>query len=425
VASFGIEAHAFWDPALWAQLEELGTQWVRMNGVLWDRVEPEDVSPDDYGWQALATLEERWASLAVRGVTPIVVVRRAPTWALADPAKACGAVDPASWADLAEFMAALAARYSVPPYNVHVWELWNEPDVDPGLVRTDAPFGCWGNADDPYYGGQQFAGMLQVVVPAIRAADPDALVLPGSLLLDAPYDPANPQTVAGRFFEGVLSGGGGPYIDLIGFHGYVYYTPDGTIDDRQQAWPGGVIAGKVSFLRALLAEYGLSRPLLNTEAGILCAEEWGCDPDGRFLDAQAAYLVRTMAQGSVLALETTIWYLLDGPGWRNTGLLNADQVPRPAYRAFQHLAGRLSGWHPLTEVSDRPGLSGYAFSRDCRRLEVLWSTGGQPQALQLPAARLAGAWDLDGQPLSPQTSEGTAVLAVGERPIYIELEPEG
>jgi hypothetical protein len=80
----------------------------------------------------------------------------------------------------------LVARYSVPPYNVKYWELWNEPDVDPalaGLIGGDIPFGCWGDSTDPYYGGGYYAEMLKAVYPRIKAADPQAQVARGRIAL--------------------------------------------------------------------------------------------------------------------------------------------------------------------------------------------------------------------------------------------------
>ena len=65
-------------------------------------------------------------------------------------------------------MQQVAARYSKPEFNVHDWEIGNEPDMDPDFVPLDNGFGCWGDAQDPYYGGRQYGTMLQYVTPSIR-----------------------------------------------------------------------------------------------------------------------------------------------------------------------------------------------------------------------------------------------------------------
>ena len=74
----------------------------------------------------------------------------------------------------AGFMRDLVARYSVPPYNIKYWEIWNEEDVDPSLVGPTSGFGCWGDATDPYYGGGGYAEFT--CVPARNAIKmPDGL----------------------------------------------------------------------------------------------------------------------------------------------------------------------------------------------------------------------------------------------------------
>ncbi len=54
-----------------------------------------------------------------------------------------------------------------------------------------AIFGCWGDPNDKtYYGGEYYAEMLKRAYPAVKAANPQAIVLNGGLLLDC--DPRYP-----------------------------------------------------------------------------------------------------------------------------------------------------------------------------------------------------------------------------------------
>ena len=78
--------------------------------------------------------------------------------------------------DFASFMRQVAARYSPSEFNVHDWEIGNEPDIDADFVGLNNGFGCWGDTKDPYYGGRQYGLMLQFVTPAIRAVDPKAVI---------------------------------------------------------------------------------------------------------------------------------------------------------------------------------------------------------------------------------------------------------
>ena len=84
-----------------------------------------------------------------------------PAWAQKYPGVACGPISEDALDDFAEFMAALVSRYSQPPYNVRYWEIGNEPDIDRTLVDSQSIYGCWGEKDDPYYGGKYYGEMLK------------------------------------------------------------------------------------------------------------------------------------------------------------------------------------------------------------------------------------------------------------------------
>ena len=156
-------------------------------------------------------------------------------------------------------------RYSKPPYNVKYWELGNEPDVDPANMPPNAVYGCWGNINDPYYGGGYYAELLKAIYPRIKVADPDAQVLIGGLLLDC--DPTNPPIDANtglprnctpsRFLEGILLNGGGEFFDSVSFHAYDYYGSNlGEYSNANwhSSWntTGPVLTAKVNYLRKLL-----------------------------------------------------------------------------------------------------------------------------------------------------------------------------
>ena len=168
-----------------ALVQSAGVAWVRRNGLLWADVEP---VAGARRWEAVSGLEAELRAAHDAGLNTILVIRRTPDWAQKVPGYFCGPVSDEALDDLAQFMADAVARYKDPPYAVKYWELWNEPDVDPRIAQPDWPFGCWGNQDDEYYGGQDYARMLKAVYPAIKAADPQAQVLIGGLLLDK--DPA-------------------------------------------------------------------------------------------------------------------------------------------------------------------------------------------------------------------------------------------
>ncbi len=163
----------------------------------WNRIEARQYY---YEWPEKEGQEV--AVLSAYGLTPIAVIHNAPDWAQASPGSACGPVHPDAMVDFARFLTAAVTRYSQPPYNVHHWEIWNEPDAP--LVPEDKGWGCWGRPDLPNWGGEAYAELLRVAYPAIKAADPSATVIMGGLLLGCPQDPArwpSATTIPGAFWK--------------------------------------------------------------------------------------------------------------------------------------------------------------------------------------------------------------------------------
>jgi len=396
-----------------------GLYWLRYNGLRWADVEATRGTRD---WENVADLETQLQEAFNAGLQTILIVRRTPEWAQKVPKSFCSAPKPETLEDLAAFLAEAVSRYKDPPFGVKYWELGNEPDVDPLLVQPDSVFGCWGDEQDPYYGGEYYGQMLQVVYPAIKAADPEAQVLIGGLLLDRdPTVDEHPNPPA-HFLEGILRGGGGDFFDIVSFHSYVTY--DGQLHDWETALPtwaqrGGTLAGKIDFMEEVLAGYGYAKSLMLTEAGILCRDCPSPAP-ADFLEAQAAYLPRVYVRSMAMGLQATIWYTLNGPGWRHGGLLDENQQPRPAYNALQALTWLLANAQYLGPLEQFAGLEGHAFRRHDAETEiwVLWAPDDTEVSIDLPAS-LQQAYDLAGAPLSPQNGS----LEVGFAPVYLEVLP--
>ncbi|MGE5225015.1 MAG: hypothetical protein ACM3PY_21480 [Omnitrophica WOR_2 bacterium] len=318
----------------------------------------------------------------------------------------------------------LVTRYSIPPYNIKYWELGNEPDVDPSLLPPDSPFGCWGDAKDPYYGGGYYAEMLKVVYPAIKAADPEAKVLIGGLLLDC--DPDNPpqgkNCNSALFLKGILENGGGNYFDLVSFHGYNLYWGSLSLDEHHPNWinRGGVVIGKISYIRELLNAYGLEKPLIDTEGALLCSEgatNYCHPPDAKFFDLQADYVVWLFVRNWAYGISGTIWYSFDGPGWRYGSLLGPDQKPRPAYKAYQFMTRELDQAHYSGIVDQYPALHAYAFSSPGKKIWILWSPDGNEYTIHLPdgVVHVYNKYGVE-EPLS-----GSEIKV--NSPIYVEFNP--
>ncbi len=405
-----------------SRLAEANNLWVRVGLLNWAAVEPEEGARQ---WDSAASLAKNLQAYSAQGINVILTVDMTPAWAQKIPGYSCGPVREDKLASFAQFMQDTVEHFGKPPYNVKYWELGNEPDIDPQLVDPDGVIGCWGDASDPYYGGGYYADMLKVVYPAIKAADPQAQVLVGGLLLDC--DPTNPpdgkDCQPSKFLEGILRAGGGSDFDLISFHGYPQYSsnPDLDTDRDFPSWSarGGVVMGKVDFLREVMAAYQVDKPLLLTESSLICSEKntVDCNPPGQaFFQAQADYLVKVYVRDWASNLAGTIWYTFEGPGWRYGSLLDENQDPRPAFQAYQFLLKELAE-AKYNKVIDRyPGIDAYQFTAAGKLIWVLWSDNGKPVAISLPEGSTQ-ALDKYGQPL---TADQQGMLPVSS-PIYIEL----
>lgn len=406
------------------EMKNAGAGWIRYNAVFWANIEPQEGVRN---WTQAAGLESRAQAVSEAGMNFIAIVLFAPAWAQEVPGFACGSILPEKYAAFGQFMHDLVARYSGPPYNIKYWELGNEPDIPPFVVPGDSLYGCWGNPDEPYYGGTAYAEMLKVVYPQIKAADPEAQVLVGGLLLDC--DPNNAPLLASgeskdcraaRFMEGILQNGGGPYFDGISFHAYDYYW---TGDNKFiNAWRAGsnqgrpVVYYKTAYLRELLSRYGFpNKFLMNTETALLCGRDLGeaiCATE-EFQLTKANYVAQSFTVARGENLTANIWYHYQ-KGWRASGLVSKNLQPYPALNAYRFVSQMLDGTVPLLEIQEFPNVVGYQFIKPApegdQEIWVLWSSEGLPSTIHLPEAP-SQMYDVLGQPLpSSQTVQVTQAV---------------
>jgi hypothetical protein len=395
--------------------------WVRYGDVLWSAVEP---TPGTRRWDTMAALEQELANLTAHNLTPVLVVRSAPAWAQKVPGATCSAIKSDAYDAFARFLGDLVQRYSQPPYRVRYWEIWNEPDVDPRLVDPNSGFGCWGDHTDPYYGGGSYGEMLQRIYPVMKQADPRAQVVFGGLLLDCdPADPP-PDRPAGvcnsaLFLEGALRSGGGAAFDVLSYHGYSYWSASPANVDwdlNQSSWRkrGGATLGKLSFLRDVMQRYQANRPILLTEAAVLCTGS-AAECGGPYRAAQANSIVRLYMRAAANHLLGAVWYTFDGPGWYASGLLDSAQQPQPAYQSLAFVSTLLRGARYYSALGSG-SLEGYRFVRGGDSYEIYWTNDGSQASVPLPA-NTQNVYTIQGQAI---VSPGDRLI-VGFEPVIVEL----
>jgi hypothetical protein len=274
--------------------------------------------------------------------------------------------------------------------------------------------------------------MLKRVYPWIKAADPEAVVLVGGLLLDCnPADPPETQAgsgvlkdcTPGKFLEGILSNGGGEFFDGVAFHSYDYYFNQlGKYSNAN--WhssgdaEGPVLIAKSTFIRNILSSYGFSNKLLvNSELALICGrtgEEPECLTED-FQRTKAIYLVQASAAAMAQGLSVNLWYSLEG--WRGSGLLDAQLQPNLAFDAFKFSGEKLNGSSFIQESTSIPGVRIFEFERQSSRFWVIWSSDGQPRNVSLPEP-----------PLKLTDAFGTEIPVAQEftldySPVYVDWMP--
>ncbi len=334
--AFGVTTNPLTNSAGLEQIAQAGSTWTRNTGLLWSKVE---LVEGDLQWENVASLEQELINAAAAGLEVILIVRGTPEWAQADDTLgySCGPIRPSKLTNFASFMFEVVSRYSQPPYNIRYYEIWNEPDVEISVLPgPDSEYGCWGDPNDEFYGGEYYGEMLKVIYPVVKAANPNAKVIVGGLLLMCSPDlPGSCNRYHPRFLEGILhrygNNDGGNYFDGVSFHAYDYYfdklnrfgNPNwGT------AWNDGGpgVTAKASFIKETLAAYNVSeRFLVNTEGAILCES---CNQDADFETTKVNFLVQFYSAAVAQGLHANLWY--SALGWRNSGLLYRNLNPRPA-----------------------------------------------------------------------------------------------
>jgi Cellulase (glycosyl hydrolase family 5) len=427
---FGVDVRSYANDGMLPYVQEANPRWVRAGDALWAYVERER---GVYDWSMLAQLEANVVRLRKLGLEPIVVVQQSPSWAQREPGRLCSPPNAEHLDDFARFMGAIAARYASGPAMINYWEVWNEPDYTIDEVQSDlSGFGCWASSQLPYTGGQYYGDALNRVYPVIKANNPNAVVLAGALSYEL-----SRENVSRDFTRGMLVSTAGNSFDALSFHAYGEWGA------------GDLLLLKTDRLRAILAEYGLSRkPLFATEIAATCYSvrnlnvpaAISCPAD--FEQRQANYAARIYAETIALDLMGGLWYTLVASGTdvaANAQLIddvNGTMVPRAAFYAFRNSGRLLNGARytgpPLREPTDDQleEVQALTFRKGNNTLYVLWvPVADFPKFynLQVPAGVTAVCTDQLNR-ATPATyycsdlnGDGIIPRAINELPQYVEL----
>jgi hypothetical protein len=404
---FGVQMYAGGDEEV-AEAVAAGVARVRIP-LSWAMVEPTNTSPSGYQWNPL--YEEWLARMRASSMDLILTIDRNPTWAATYPT---GPIDKVPVSEFVDFVVAAVERYSAPPYNVKLWEFYNEPDNGDPLWALYASLGYWG----PF--PEEYAAMLEAVYRPVKQADPEAQVLLGGLAYDFWEEEGGPFIE--EFLDRVLQAGGGAHFDVMNFHFY----PTAFAEKWAPFGPG--LIGKTTYLRDKLASYGLHKPMLCSEAGV---ENVNTGTD----EIQSRYVPIVYVQAMAADLLSLSWFMLvdENLGYWKTGLLYADLTRKPAFYAYQTAALRLGHATYLGPMSTADkgtdAMEAYRFLAADRQqqLTVAWTNDGLTHPLALPAGLVlmvdkygGESWvydSADGQ------MDGETSVPVGSSPVYLYPKP--
>jgi hypothetical protein len=248
--------------------------------------------------------------------------------------------NPKDWSD---FLTALASRYKG---RIQAYEIWNEPNLD----RE------WGDKPpDPV----AYASMLKASYQAIKAADPQALVVSAGM---SPTTTNNAQAIPDlEFIRQMYAAGAKGSFDVLGVHaaifkgepcadpGVVAQDPDLTNND-----PSSVDLKRVYAFRHVEDIHNLMLQQEGDASKQMAILEMGSTTDARpgspyawfavDRDQQARNLVAAFQCGRQMWQPwmgfMTVIYIPD-PGWTQQqefywwGITNPDGTPRPAYTSLK------------------------------------------------------------------------------------------
>lgn len=342
----GIQVQPNPDPAvydIWMTevADKLRLPWIKQQ-VRWEDVEPVQ---GQYDWSALDTSLELAAQHDIRVMLSVVT---APDWAREPGNQRLNEVgppgDPQTYAN---FLTTLLERY---PGQVHAIEVWNEMNIDREWASV---YGLQPN---------RYVELLRAAYEAIKAVDPDIIVISGALSPTGLNDGVRAYDDF-VYMEMLINAGMLNYADCVGAHhnGYnigptipwnnVPNDPTaifrGPFDNPHHSWSFySTLQGYVQRIQ----NAGSDKKLCITEFGWPVTEDLTATPQGfefardNTLAEQAQYFdeaIQEMQEWGTVWLAF-IWNLNYGAqaGWDATNdnvpysLLRPDWLPAPAYEVI-------------------------------------------------------------------------------------------
>lgn len=320
-----------------AGLQDLGYGTLRQR-LSWAEIEP---APGEFHWG-------RWDYILelarAEGFEIILVLDRAPAWARAPQEQENPYAPPQNPADYARFVAAVAERYRD---HVLAYQIWDQPNIHPhwGLGPVD-PAG--------------YVKLLAAAAPAIRAADPQALIIAGGLAPNLETGGRNMSDV--QFVHGIYRRGAGQWFDVLGVKAHGFWS--GPYDRRVS--PEVLNLSRVILLREEMVRRGDGhKPIWSLDGGwVALPEGWQGSPSPMGSDDPALQAGRLRLAMQRVQQEwpwMTLFTVLhlqpnappDDPIWGRS-LLDADGQAMPLLLHLQALGLPEEAYYPGLHLEEAP-----------------------------------------------------------------------
>ncbi|MCA9952450.1 MAG: hypothetical protein KDE48_22525 [Anaerolineales bacterium] len=329
---YGVHTLMWWKPERieteMSLVTDMGFGWVKQK-FPWREIE--GIEKGQYDWYRPDRIVDK-AEQA--GVKLVVRLDRQPFWSEPVANQFKDNQPPANLQDFADFCGVVAARYKG---RIGAYEVWNEPN----LSRE------WG---EKMPNPAEYTELLKVCYAAIKAADPDAIVISAGLA------PTGTDTAAAmpdtKFLEGMYAAGAADYFDVLGLNAPGYKAPPelDPAEAEDPAYGGGrwfafrhvedmreiMVANGDGRKQAAILEMGWTLDQINPDYAWFAVDE----------ATQADYLVRAYQYAAEnwqpwMGLMTTIyfadyhWTPENEQYW--WAIVLPDGTPREAYNALKDM----------------------------------------------------------------------------------------
>jgi hypothetical protein len=219
-----------------AGVKSLGAKWMRLT-MAWH-----DIESAKGAYKNLGRYDDALTRAQNSGAKIVVTVYTAPKWASGTDERESPPLNPADYAD---FMRFAATRWGD---KVDAWEIWNEENLST----------FWSTGPD----AAAYARLLKAAYPAVKGADPSALVVFGGMAY-------NDYFYLRKAYNEVPNLG--DYYDVMGTHPY----PRPANSAPEKVWYEGDGSGRVATkafagyreVHRLMQGYGDDKPIWFTEFG--------------------------------------------------------------------------------------------------------------------------------------------------------------